>query len=150
MEIIGITGDDGAVIAPEWFQRAEAVHRQLRDKLPADYAGKMRRVFGQGARMCVAAQEERVLGVAIYRIYENTFDGVKLYVDDLVTDAASRSAGVGHALMAHLEGLARERGCDSLTLDSGTQRHRAHAFYFREGMVITSYSFKKPLARVAA
>ena len=31
-------------------------------------------------------------------------------------------------------------------LDSGTHRPQAHKFYFREGMVITSFSFKKPLA----
>ena len=51
---------------------AEAVHRQLRPHLPHDYAGKMRRVFADGARMCVAVRDERVVGVAVYRIHENT------------------------------------------------------------------------------
>jgi len=31
-------------------------------------------------------------------------------------------------------------------LDSGTQRTQAHKFYFREGMVVTSFHFAKKLA----
>ena len=87
-----------------------------------------------------------MVGLAVYRVSENTFAGRFLYVDDLVTDEAERSRGVGHALMAHLEQAAREAGCENLVLDSGTHRHRAHRFYFREGMVITSFNFKKALA----
>ena len=41
---------------------------------------------------------------------------------------------------------ARERGCDYLALDSGTQRQQAHKFYFREGMTITSFHFDKKIS----
>ena len=135
----------GNVIEPDWLLRAEAVHRQLRPHLPADYAGKMRRVFAGGARLCVAVRDEQVAGVAVYRIHENTFDGVQMYVDDLVTDETKRSSGVGRALMLHLQALARDAGCAKFNLDSGTQRQQAHRFYFREGMVVTSFHFAKAL-----
>ena len=95
--------------------------------------------------MCVAADNEQVLGVATFRVYENTFDGVKMYVDDLVTDEAARSSGVGHALLLHLQAVARQQQCEWFTLDSGSQRHRAHAFYFREGMAIAAYAFRSRL-----
>lgn len=147
LEMIPVTDDTGAVVAPAWLARAEGVHRQLRDRLPVDYAGTLARVFAGGARMVVAARGGRVAGVAIYRIHENTFAGVQLYVDDLVTDEAQRSTGVGRALLGWLEAHARARGCDTLALDSGTQRRRAHAFYFREGLPITSFHFSKPLDR---
>lgn len=143
--VVTITDSQGAVVEPKWLERAERVHRTLRTALPADYAGKLARVFAGGARMCVATEGERVVGVAVYRVSENTFAGLNLYVDDLVTDAAERSRGVGHALMAHLERVARDAGCENLRLDSGTHRQQAHRFYFREGMVITSFSFTKPL-----
>jgi len=143
--VVAITDESGAVVEPQWLARAERVHRMLRTALPADYAGKLARVFAGGGRMCVAADGERVVGVAVYRIGENTFAGVHLYVDDLVTDEAERSRGVGHTLMAHLERVAREAGCENLVLDSGTHRDRAHKFYFREGLIITSFNFKKPL-----
>ncbi len=145
MKIIDINEDSGAVREPHWLARAERVHRQLRPGLPADYAGKMGRVFAGGARMCVAVEDEAVLGVAVHRVSENTADGVRMYVDDLVTDESKRSTGVGHALMAHLQDIARGAGCESFILDSGTHRQQAHKFYFREGMVITSFNFKKSL-----
>jgi GNAT superfamily N-acetyltransferase len=145
VRVVTVTDDRGAVVEPEWLARAEGVHRSLRTALPADYAGKLARVFAGGGRMCVAADGDRVVGVAIYRISENTFAGINMYVDDLVTDEIERSRGVGRTLMAHLERVARDAGCANLRLDSGTHRQQAHKFYFREGMVITSFSFNKPL-----
>ena len=68
-----------------------------------------------------------------------------MYVDDLVTDEANRSSGAGMALLGHLQELAVARECEKLVLDSGTQRTRAHAFYFREGFAISSFHFVKPL-----
>lgn len=147
MRIIDVTGPAGEVIAPEWLEQARAVHLQLRPDLPVDYPAKMRRVFSGGARMCIAEEGGRVVGVTVYRCYENTAEGSKLYVDDLVTDEGSRSRGVGHALLAHLQDKACAAGCAWIDLDSGTHRQQAHKFYFREGMVITSFHFKKRLGQ---
>ena len=77
VEITAASGDAGTV----WLQRAERIHRQLRPHLPADYAGKMRRVLAD-ARMALAVEGETVLGLAGYRSHENTFDGVKFYAAD--------------------------------------------------------------------
>ncbi len=145
-EIVSVTDEIGRVSAPEWLARAEPVHRQLRSALPPDYAGKMTRVFADGGRMCVALAGGEVVGVAVYRIHENTAQGVHLYVDDLVTDEARRSGGVGHALLEHLEQMARSRRCNAIVLDSGTDRHRSHRFYFREGLAVTSFHFVKKVA----
>jgi len=145
MRIIEINDNAGAVSRPEFLARAERVHRQLRPALPADYAAKMQKVFAGGGRMCVAAEGDEVFGVTVYRIHENTAEGLKMYVDDLVTDETRRSRGVGRTLLEHLQGVARAAGCEQFTLDSGTHRQQAHKFYFREGMVIASFNFKKPL-----
>ena len=59
--------------------------------------------------------------------------------------AISRSQGVGRAMLDECLRLARDLDCTALTLDSGTQRQRAHAFYFREGMTIVSFHFAKQL-----
>jgi len=146
IEIVDVTDAAGVVVASDWLRRAEPVHRQLRTELPADYEAKMRRVFAGGARMCVAVDGSRVAGVAVYRIHENTWAGRQLYIDDLVTDEARRSGGVGRTLLAHLERKAREDGLENLALDSGTHRQQAHKLYFREGMVVTSCHFAKKLA----
>lgn len=143
--VIDVTDMAGNVVEPSWLGRSESVHRQLRPQLPQDYVGKLRRVFAEGGRMCVAAVGDAVAGVAVYRIYENTFDGVHMYVDDLVTDETRRSSGIGKVLLDHLQALARKASCENITLDSGTQRQRAHKFYFREGMVVVGFHFAKPL-----
>src|SRR5262249_11573191 len=146
MRIIDVTDENGSVIAADWLARSYPVHVQLRPLLvEKDYCAKMERVFAGGGRMCVATEDGTVGGVAVYRMYENTFDGRLLYGDDLVTDEASRSRGVGRALMAHLEGIARRHGREVLSLDSGVQRAGAHKFYFREAMAITSFHFRRSL-----
>lgn len=146
MDIIRITDDAHAVVEPEWLAGAERVHRQLRPQLPPDYVRKMQAVFEGGGEMCVAVIDQYVVGVAVFRSFENTHAGRKFYVDDLVTDERHRSSGVGRALIAFLANLARSRGGSSMELDSGTQRTDAHRFYFREGFVITSFNFRKVLS----
>ncbi len=143
--IIDVTDADGRVAEAAWLGRAEAVHRQLRTALPADYAARLAQVFANGGRLAVAAEGETVAGVALWRLIENTYEGRRLYVDDLVTDAAQRSRGVGKALLGHLENKARGLGCNVLALDSGAQRAAAHKFYFREGMHIPGFCFRKDL-----
>jgi hypothetical protein len=48
-------------------------------------------------------------------------------------------------LLDWLENQARNLDCGALALDSGVQRHGAHRFYFREGLHVSAYSFKKVL-----
>jgi GNAT superfamily N-acetyltransferase len=145
LKMVAITNAVGQIVEREWLIRAEAVHRQLRPQLPADYCGRMMEVFASGAEMAVAVEGEAVRGVTVFRMAERTHSGREMYCDDLITDESRRSTGVGRVMMQYMERLARERGCDCLTLDSGTQRQQAHKFYFREGMTIPSFHFQKSL-----
>jgi len=149
LNIVAVTDSRGAVVEPRLLASSEAVHRQLRPHLPADYVARMKEVFAGGAEMAVALDGESVVGITVFRVLEKTHSGRDLYCDDLVTDEARRSTGVGHALMAYMEGLCRERGCDTFSLDSGTFRQQAHKFYFREGMTITSFHFDKKISAKA-
>jgi len=145
--MIAVTARDGTVIEPGWLGKAESVHRELRPQIPADYVAKMQAMFAGGGRMVVAVSADKVVGLAVYRVYEDTFNGRKLYCDDLVTTEAQRSTGVGHALMQLMEEEARAAQCNAFALDSGVQRKDAHKFYFREGMHVVSFNFKKDMKR---
>lgn len=146
MKLVDVTNQQGEIIDLASLKLAETVHRQLRPQLSADYVATMHTVFANGARMLLAVSDEgHVLGVSVWRLVHNTFEGLRLYVDDLVTDEKIRSTGIGKALLGHLENYARVHGCDVLALDSGTQRAAAHKFYFREGMYVSSFSFRKSL-----
>lgn len=147
--ILSITDMTGEVVAPDWLRKAEPIHRQLRPMLPKHYEQKMRRVFAGGGRMCVATEGDSVIGLAVFRIYENTVYGRHIYVDDLVTDDLKRSLGVGRSLLNYMQVLAKDQGCVKLKLDSGTHRLQAHKFYFREGLFVTAFNFQKDLTLIS-
>ena len=76
-----------------------------------------------------------------FRVQHMLATGLTMYVDDLVTSETARSRGHGKAMLEALIAEARLRGCETFSLDSGTHRREAHAFYFREGMRISSFHF---------
>ncbi|WP_371654066.1 MULTISPECIES: GNAT family N-acetyltransferase [unclassified Streptomyces] len=123
------------------------VLRELRPHLTEDLFREIyAEGYGQGLRFSAVYGEDGVcVGAAGWRIVATTVAVRKLYVDDLVTAETARSRGVGHALLAHVEGIARAAGCTSLNLDSGTHRTDAHRFYFRERMAVTAFNFDKKL-----
>jgi len=141
IDVVAVTAKGGAVTEPELLAAAETVHRQLRPHLPADYVRRMKEVFASGAEMAVATVGGKVAGITVFRVLEKTHSGRELYCDDLVTEERQRSTGVGHALIGYMEEVVKARGCDALTLDSGTHREQAHKFYFREGMTVTAFHF---------
>ena len=118
------------------------VYRQLRPNLVEDrFVATVHRMHATGFQMAMRLHEDRVMAVAGFRIIENFYTGRVLYVDDLVTDEAARSAGHGQALLRWLIEYAKDHRCLSFELDSGTHRHGAHKFYLREGMHISDFHF---------
>ncbi|MCN9244724.1 GNAT family N-acetyltransferase [Streptomyces sp. RY43-2] len=79
-------------------------------------------------------------GVATHRVLA-TSRGRVLFVDDLVTDPARRSAGIGAELLRHLTARARAAHCDRVELDSGVTNQAAHRFYHARRMTISALHF---------
>ena len=131
------------------LRRCFPVMAELRPHLDeAAFVAAVQRMLPQGYRLSLAAEagaDGEALGVAGWRIHETLVRGRMLYIDDLVTRADRRSRGVGKALLDHLIAIARNEGCQALELDSGCQRSAAHRFYFREGLVISSFHFQRSL-----
>lgn len=128
------------------------VMRQLRPHLDessfVDQATRQRSTCGYRLVYAIRATQAKpapVLGCAGFRITEFMAWGRTLYVDDLVTDVAHRSQGVGASLLDWLAAEARGAGCSQLHLDSGVQRFGAHRFYLTHGMDITAHHFRLEL-----
>jgi GNAT superfamily N-acetyltransferase len=134
--------DDETTIAA-WLRRAEILHRTLRPALPADYEGYLQKMFSEGAHMAILHVANAPKALAVYRIHHTTLQGLRFYVDDLVTEEAARGQGFGAALLDWCEGKATAERCDTFALDAGVQRAAAHRFYFRHGLLIKSFSFSK-------
>jgi len=126
--------------------RCFPVMAQLRPHLnPEEFVARVEAQQAQGYRLTSLEDQGAVAAVAGFRMMEVLATGRTLYVDDLVTDTALRSRGHGKAILNWLEAYARSAGCETFSLDSGTHRQEAHAFYFRERMRVTSFHFAKKL-----
>jgi GNAT superfamily N-acetyltransferase len=73
------------------------------------------------------------------------FTKPQAWIPNLIVSEASRSRGVGAALLARAEELARVRGCFAMRLESASWRTRAHGFYLREGWTDSGKSFVRLL-----
>lgn len=130
----------------EQIYRCFSVMHQLRPRLSADtFVDQIEQQQREGYRLAFLEHEGAVVSVAGFRVMSVLWSGRTLYVDDLITDEAMRSHGFGAQMITWLAALAREEGCETFSLDSGTHRQEAHAFYFRQGFRITDFHFQMPL-----
>ena len=126
--------------------RCFPVMAHLRTHLVAEeFVGRVTAQQAEGYRLAYLEDEGAVVALAGFRVMEVLATGRTLYVDDLVTDETRRSRGHGKAMLEWLQAYARKAGCATFSLDSGTHRQEAHAFYFRERMRVTSFHFAKKL-----
>ncbi len=124
------------------LKRIAPVMLELRDHFDTDgLIAQIRRQQQDGYIVAYVEEDGEVLAVAGFVITSKLAWHKHLYVDDLVTTAASRSRGAGRRLMDWLKQYAIENGCRQLHLDSGVHRFRAHRFYLREGFDINSHHF---------
>lgn len=121
---------------------------QLRLDFDEDrFVAQMQRQIADGCRATVLDDGDGVpRACACWRVMEMLAVGKHVYVDDLVTDATTRSRGYGKAMLDWLKAEAKRLGCARLHLDlaplnPGTQRQDAHAFYLREGLRIEAFHF---------
>jgi GNAT superfamily N-acetyltransferase len=141
-----VTGEVRLAETTGEVERCFPVMAHLRPHLVAgEFAGRVEAQQAQGYRLAYLEDEGAVVAVAGFRVMEVLATGRTLYVDDLVTDDTRRSRGYGKAMLDWLQAYARDAGCAIFSLDSGTHRQEAHAFYFRERMRITSFHFAKKL-----
>ncbi len=128
------------------IQACYPVMVQLRTHLSAsEFAIQVRRQMQKGYQLTYLFNLDRICSVAGFRISESLSWGRFLYVDDLITDAQTRSQHYGHQLLDWLVQYARQQDCAQLHLDSGLQRLDAHRFYQREGLQISGYHFSLKL-----
>jgi GNAT superfamily N-acetyltransferase len=129
--------------------RVFAVMRELRPHIASaeEFVSRVnrQRQTQPGWQLLYAEVDGSPVAAASYRIMEHLAWGKVLYVDDLICAESHRGSGAAQALMAFMEDRARSEDCGALHLDSGTQRTRAHHFYFRQGLSIGSFHFSKPL-----
>jgi GNAT superfamily N-acetyltransferase len=95
----------------------------------------------------VAEQEGRVVGTFQLTFIPNLTGrgALRVKVESVKVAARLRSQGIGAAMMAFAEDVARGRGAAMLELSSNKARKDAHRFYERIGFDRSHEGFKKKL-----
>ncbi|MGM8851742.1 GNAT family N-acetyltransferase [Salinicola halophyticus] len=124
------------------------VMRELRPHLdaPQTFVSQIMRQMAMGYRLLAVWEENRVVGLAGYRLTENLLYGRFVYVDDLVVRAAGRRHGLGARLIAAVREQARAMSCRHLVLDTGLGMALAQRFYFRQGLLSRGMHFVEALS----
>ncbi len=132
---------------PESLARCYAVMRELRTSLTGaeEFVARVQQQQAEGFQLAFLERGGEVVTVTGFRVQHMLATGLTMYVDDLVTGDAFRSQGNGKIMLDWLIARARAEGCQTFSLDSGTHRREAHAFYFRERMRVSSFHFMLPL-----
>ena len=126
------------------IQQCYPIMSQLRPHIASeDFLPQIKTQMADGYMLACIKKGDLVVAVAGFRIGRNLAWGKHLYVDDLVTDSNNRSGGYGRKMIDWIILFAKEKSCEQLHLDSGTQRIEAHKFYKREGLDLASYHFSK-------
>jgi GNAT superfamily N-acetyltransferase len=110
--------------------------RQLGYPAPAEaIPGRLARMTAEpGNAVLLATEDERVVGLATVIVRHVIHDDAPFArLAALVVAEDRRGRGVGRALAAAAEEIARSAGCSSIEVTSGDHRPGAHAFYLGLG-----------------
>ena len=121
--------------------------RQLRPHLsgPDEFVTRWRRQTADGYRLIAIFREGKPQALAGFRIQDNLMHGRHMYLDDLVTDEARRSSGLGERLLKYLLDFGRKTECSKLVLDTPLTNVLGHRFYYRQGLLASALRFNVPL-----
>jgi len=111
------------------------------------FAEQIQRQRQHGYPLLAATESGKVIGLAGYRLTENTLYGRFIYVYDLVVDASQQRRRLGEHLLDRVREETRARGYRWLVLDTGMHMALAQRFYFRQGLLPLGMHFSQDLSQ---
>jgi len=103
--------------------------------------------FPRAAAFVAANGYGEVVGLVTGRIFPSVHDnGPVAWLTTLVVLEDARGAGIGSALVRHIEKWAAQNGAKRLSVTSGLRRKETHAFYEKRDYENTGFRFTKKLS----
>lgn len=127
----------------EQIRSCYPVMHQLRPHLASEQAfvDQVLRQLQEGYHLAYIQDNGKVRALAGFRFLEFLAWGKVLYIDDLVSDVATRRSGYGGKILKWVIHEAKQANCDQVHLDSGPQRHDAHRLYLNHDFKIIGHHF---------
>lgn len=126
------------------------IHLQLRPNLnqfiPQTYADYIQKLCQtKQSQICGIIRKNSsdiiILALAFYRIHLTTFDTKRFEIHDIVVDKNQRNNGLGSRLLQYLFDQSKQNGGLSVVLQCDLINTDAHRFFFRNGLIISSFGF---------
>ncbi len=73
------------------------------------------------------------------------YSGKSVEVDHVYIDDAYRNQGLGRQFFEWIYEYVKQKGCESIELNTYVQNHPSHKFYYNQGFKILGYHFVKKL-----
>ena len=138
------------------LRQVEMVHHDIRPDLFRDGGEKyepetLKELLKDVNRPVLAAVEDGVVVGYAFCVREETagdparLDRKELYLDDLCVDASVRGKGVAKQLWQGTVDLAKQLGCDAVTLNVWEGNDRARKFYENCGLTVRKTFLEYPL-----
>ena len=129
------------------LRQVEGVHHDIRPDLFRDGGEKygaenLKELLQDPTRPVLTAEEDGIVVGYAFCVLEETkgdparLDRKELYLDDLCVDASVRGKGVAKLLWQRTVELAKELGCDAVTLNVWEGNDRARKFYEKCGLSV--------------
>jgi GNAT superfamily N-acetyltransferase len=132
---------------PEDIQQCWEVLNALRPHLNKDnFVVIITEMFTEGYQLAFVKEGEKAVSAVGFRYLQFLYNGKHFYIDDLSTLPEARGKGYAGKLIDYVVELARQKGYDYVTLDSGYHRVNAHRLYLNKGFTLASHHFSKKLS----
>ena len=86
---------------------------------------------------------ENLIGVCGLWFCTRHYTGKSVELDHVYIKQEHRGNGLGKQFMAWIDAYVKERGCNSMELNTYVQNYSSHKFYYNEGYEIWGYHFFK-------
>lgn len=116
--------------------------RELRPHLEErNFLKTIREISDEGYKLAFIEKDDMAASIIGFRYQLYLFNGKHIYIDDLSTLPEYRGKGYAGALLDYVVDIAKEKGYNMVTLDSGHHRSDAHRLYLNKRFIISSHHF---------
>jgi GNAT superfamily N-acetyltransferase len=123
----------------------EVLH-ELRPHLLEDrFLLTIKEMITEGYQLAFIEEDGKAVAAIGYRYLQYLYNGKHIYIDDLSTLPAVRGKGYAAMLLDYVAAIAKEKGYEAVTLDSGYLRTDAHRLYLNKKFTMVAHHFSKPI-----
>ena len=97
----------------------------------------------QNYECAVIMNEDTVIGVSGLWFCTRHYAGKSVELDHVYIKPEHRNKGLGKEFMDWIYTYAKDKGCNSMELNTYVQNYPSHKFYYNEGYEIWGYHFYK-------